>query len=392
MPSLPETPGPRFRTLFAAALGVRGAVVVFGLALASLPPAVLPMPDGISDRSRDRLLLGSSRVIEPWFRWDAAWYVALADNGYAGAVNSNGQRGVAFLPALPMCLAAAAAIGLDPFWAGLLLVNLAAAAGTAVFARVAAHLTRDRGIGLRTFVLLQVFPTSFFFSAPYNESFGLLFIALACASWLRNQSLQAGACAAAASLARLTAVGLGVAAVGGWLLDDRTRSGFRRAVVLALGSLVGMVFFWSYLGYTVHDPFAWLSAHDDWGRKRLSPWNPWLALQTMYRRQLPAYGEVFTGMAFAMEGLTALGFAILGIRAWIKRGAFWGLLTLVPIAQLMMSGTFLSAHRVVLASLPAFIELADLLRNRRIFLMVVATFVFLQVFLLNYYVHWRFAG
>jgi hypothetical protein len=87
-----------------------------------------------------------------------------------------------------------------------------------------------------------------------------------------------------------------------------------------------------------------------------------------------------------------LGFTILGIRAWVKRGAFWGILTLVPIGQMMISGTFLSGHRVVLAALPGFIELADLLRNRLAFRVVVVGFAYIQFELLNRYVHWIFAG
>ena len=245
---------------------------------------------------------------------------------------------------------------------------------------------------MRTFVLLQAFPTSFFFSAPYNEAFGLLFTALACAAWLRGRSGPAGAFAAAGSLARVTGTALGVAAIGGWLCDDRTRSGLWRAIVLALGSFLGLFLFWSYLGWTLNDPFAGLHAHEAWGRKPLSVWNPWLSIESSYQRHAPYHGEVFTGKAFVVEALTALGFALLGIRAWVKRGAFWGLLTLVPIGQMVMSGTFLSGHRVVLAALPAFIELADLLRNRLFFQIVVGVFMYFQFVLLNYYVHWQFAG
>ena len=68
------------------------------------------------------------------------------------------------------------------------------------------------------------------------------------------------------------------------------------------------------------------------------------------------------------------------------------MLTLVPVAQMMLSGTFLSGHRVVLACLPAFIELADLLKNRLWFGVVVVGFAAAQFVLLNRYVHWLFAG
>ena len=137
MTSVPVDDVPRFRSLFAIALGVRALLVVIGLVLATLPPAVPPRADGISDRLHDRLVSGPGRVIEPWYRWDAVWYAAIAENGYTATENHSGQRGVAFQPGLPLCMAAAAAIGIDPFWAALVLVNVAAAAGFATFARVA---------------------------------------------------------------------------------------------------------------------------------------------------------------------------------------------------------------------------------------------------------------
>jgi hypothetical protein len=283
---------------------------------------------------------------------------------------------------MPVTLAAANALGLNPYGVGLLLANLAAAAGSALFARVTVRLTADRQTGLRAFVLLQAFPTSFFFSAPYNESFGLLFTTLALVAWLRQLPIRSALFAALGSLARMTGPAVGVAALGGWLCDDRTRAGFKRAAIVAFGSFLGLLIFWGYLGWAVGDAFAGLKSQTAWGRKPLSLWNPWLCIQSSYDPTLPLWAEA----------LTALGFTLLGVRAWVKRGAFWGILTLVPIGQMMMSGTFLSGHRLVLAALPGFIELADLLRKRVLFRVVVVAFACIQFQLLNRYVHWIFAG
>ncbi|HEV3385893.1 MAG TPA: hypothetical protein VG097_13835, partial [Gemmata sp.] len=279
-------------------------------------------------------------------------------------------------------------LGFNPFWAGLLIVNLAASAGSAVFARVAIRLTGDINLGIRAFILLLMFPSSFFFSVPYNEAFGLLFTALALSAWLQHKPVRAGTFAALGSLARLTGVALGVAAFGAWLLKDRSRNGFKQAAILAFGSFLGLVLFFGYLAVVVGDPLAGIKAHQSWGRKELSIWNPWLSIQSLFDPEMPRRGEAIVWG----EAIAALAFALLGIRAWIKRGAFWGILTLIPTAQMMMSGTFLSGHRLVLAALPGFIELADLLRQRLAFRTVVALFAFLQIWLLNRFVHWIFAG
>jgi hypothetical protein len=59
---------------------------------------------------------------------------------------------------------------------------------------------------------------------------------------------------------------------------------------------------------------------------------------------------------------------------------------------MMMSGTFLSGHRLILAGLSAFIELADLLRNRRLFGLAVTVLAAGQFAQVYRYVHWQFAG
>jgi hypothetical protein len=378
---------PRFWPLFLIALGTRLVIVLIGIVLASMPPYGGP-DDPVPVRLREKIRSGSARSIEPWYRWDAGWYVDIAVNGYANAGDNSGKLGPAFLPAMPICFATADSLGLNPFWASLLVANLAASVGAAVFARVAARLTADIHLGIRAFVLLLTFPSSFFFSAPYNEAFGLLFTAIALWSWLQQKPVRAGIFAALGSLARLTGVALGVAALGAWLLKDRTRTGFRHATILAFGSFFGVVLFWGYLDWVVGDPFAGLKAHQAWGRKGLSFWNPWLSILTIIDPKSPRWGEAIIWG----EAIAALGFAILGIRAWVKRGAFWGILTLVPTGQMMMSGTFLSGHRLVLAALPGFIEMADILRQRLAFRTVVVVFAFLQLILLNRYVHWLFAG
>jgi hypothetical protein len=401
---MPETlPPPRFRSLFAAALAARFGVAAIGLALVPLQPerpvriagvgvagfpADLRPDDPTPERFRELMLAGPGRAVEPWYRWDAVWMVNVAQNGYAHAADESGRNGVAFMPVMPACLALGGALGLNPFWFGLVAVNLAGAAGAAVFARVAARQLNDPAAGWRALLLLLAFPTAFFFSAPYNEAFGLLFTALALAAWQANRPILAGLCAAGGSLARLTGVALGAAAVADWLME-RKRGELPRAAAVAIGSCAGLVLFCGLLWWAVGDPLAGLSAHEAWGRRGLSVRNPWHAIESIYDPELGRPGGV---RHFWGEAAVVAAFAALGVRAWRRRGTFWGTLALVPIAQMFASGTLLSAHRVVLAALPAFIELADLLRRPLWYYLVLSAFAAGQLVLLNRYIHWQFAG
>jgi hypothetical protein len=393
----PPVPIPRFLPLFAVALAVRLFTVVVGLLLIPLQPAKpvrvfgvgvagistdIRPTDPMAAHFREEILAGSARVIEPWYRWDAVWMAELAEVGYAEAADESGRVGVAFMPAMPVVMAAARGVGLNPYWVGFVVANLAGAVGAAVFARVGVRLAGSREVGLRAFVLLLAFPSAFFLSAAYNESFGLLFTALAMAAWLDLRPVRCGLSAAIGSLARLTGVAVGCAALAAWLCEDRTRRGLWRALLVAAGSFAGLLLFWGYLWWTVGDPFEGLKVQPAWGRRTLSLRNPWYALQSIYDPARPHWGEAFV----------VLGFGVLGVRAWRRRGAFWGVLTLIPIGQMMLSGTFLSGHRVILAALPGFVELADVLRNRLYFRLTVAAFVLVQLVLLNRYVHWLWAG
>ncbi|MBA4063970.1 MAG: hypothetical protein C0501_09710 [Isosphaera sp.] len=371
----------RFLPLFAVALAVRLGTVVLGSCLAVLPPDPFTDP-ATPTRFRGEMRSGAARPIEPWYRFDALWLANVGRNGYAAAEDSGGRLGVAFLPAAPAVFALADAVGVNPFWAVLLAANLAGAAGAAVLARVAARVTGDADVGPRAFVLLLAFPTAFFLSAPYNEAFGLLFTALAMAAWLDRKAVGSAVWAGLGSLARMTGVAVGVAAVAGWVCGDRTRAGFWRAAVVAAGSFAGLAAFWAYLGWAVGDPLAGLRSQAAWGRRGFSVWNPWHALESVWDPDVPHWGEA----------AVVVGFVVLGVRAWARRGAFWGVLALVPVGQMVMSGTFLSGHRLVLAALPAFVELADVLRNRLLFRTTVVGFAAAQLVLLNRYVHWVWAG
>ena len=143
----PTDPTPRFWPLFAIALACGSpSCVLLGL-VRPRPgrPIRLPGPADADALPRPEIvasLRAGDRAVVPLRR---VWFANVALNGYASGRRARGSHlGAAFMPAMPATMAAADALGLNPFWAGLLAANLVAAAGTAVFARVAARLTDDR--------------------------------------------------------------------------------------------------------------------------------------------------------------------------------------------------------------------------------------------------------
>src|ERR1700684_3065601 len=104
---------PRFWPLFLIAIGSRIVIVIIGCILGSLPPDNRPKDDRGElltgpEELHAKIMMSSARPIEPWYRWDAGWYVNVGTNGYSKASDELVKLGgTAFLPALPLCFAAA---------------------------------------------------------------------------------------------------------------------------------------------------------------------------------------------------------------------------------------------------------------------------------------------
>jgi len=115
-------------------------------------------------------------ALEIWARWDAEWYLLIAEHGYGDDAAFLG-RGVAyqrgddtgFFPLYPLLIRAVAVTGLPLLAAGVLVSNLALLVGLAGLRGLVA---RDHGdtAADRTVWILLAFPSSFFLSAVYAES------------------------------------------------------------------------------------------------------------------------------------------------------------------------------------------------------------------------------
>ena len=126
----------------------------------------------------------------------------------------------AFLPLLPMLMAAGTRVGLDRYWVGLMAVNLAFAVGLACFGRAVLRTTGDCGTTWRSCLLLTAYPYALYFSAPYQESLGFALITAAILAWSVQRPIAASISLSLSSLARLTTAAMCLGLVAEWL-DDK---------------------------------------------------------------------------------------------------------------------------------------------------------------------------
>ncbi len=350
-----DWPAPTWPRLAAFALATRLLTLAAGLLLAPRDAGPHWTADQLAFRAE--ILAGPAAWLEPWVRFDAGYYLAIARDDYHPPTEGVGPN-AGFLPLLPVCLAAATAVGVNPIFAAVLIPNLAFVTGLACAGRAALRVTGNARTVWLGCGVLATYPFAFYFSAPYQESLYLLAAAGGLLAWYDRRPVLAGFAGVVAATARLTAVafpvGLFVEAL------SRRRWPSAGAWAVAVGTGAGIVLFAAYLGAALGDPLAHFKAHAAWGRE--SP-----GFGGVGRALARAIGELVqpSPVYAVVKPIALFGTLALGVRGWVRRGPLWGCLILIPVAQALSTGTTLSIERIVLTSFPAAFELGELLGRSR---------------------------
>lgn len=292
-------------------------------------------------------------VIDAWDRLDATRFARIAEHGYDDPEDPNAA---AFFPLLPMLMAAARAIRIDPIVAAMA-VNTVAVLIAFVYLHRLVEEEFDGETARRAVLYLAFFPTAVFLVAPYSEP---LFLAgaIPAFSYARRQRWHlVGFPAALACAARFA----GVFLIAGLLVEflrQRSFSGRRTAtaaVALLTGALPIGVFF-LYLWRVTGSPMRFFEAQrNGWGRAFVGPF-----------RSFATTWETWTGDHFFSNQLiawrveivaAALGVALIVWAAWKRE---WGYATYMGTMHgaLMTSSWYYSIPRAMLTMFPAVIFLA----------------------------------
>jgi hypothetical protein len=137
-------------------------------------------------------------LVGVWQRWDACWYAKIATYGYEAGGNS-----VSFFPLFPVLAGLAGRILLGAIALGGLVVAGAAYVLAMTGLRRLVALDFDGDVALRTILAISIFPTAFFFFAPFTES---LFLAAAVWAILAARQRLWAIAAMAGLLAALTRI------------------------------------------------------------------------------------------------------------------------------------------------------------------------------------------
>ncbi|HEX5979732.1 MAG TPA: mannosyltransferase family protein [Thermoleophilaceae bacterium] len=205
-------------------------------------------------------------LLSPLARWDAAWYLRIAESGYGGS-----DVRAAFLPLYPLLVRAVAApFGASP---GALLVaayavSLAAFLGALVLLHRLVSLELGRPLAQPALLLLAVFPAAVFFGAPYAESLFLLLAVGAFYAARTGRWAWAGAAAAGAAATRSAGVLLLLPLAMLWWTTLPRKPG--NAAWLLLAPL-GLAAYAAFLGLAEGDAWRFLDVQDAWSRELTVP-------------------------------------------------------------------------------------------------------------------------
>lgn len=318
----------------------------------------------------------------PLARWDAVWYLSIANYGYESADSPRH----AFFPLYPLLARGVGELG-GGGEAAILLGAYAVALAAFLLALVLLYRLTALELGRRAawpaLLLLCTFPASLYFGAPYSESVFLLcsvgaFYAARTGSWA-----WAGVAAAGASATRSAGVLLLLPLVVLYLQQSgrRLRLDF---LWLALAP-AGLAAYAAYLGFAYGDPLSFSHVQEFWNRDFAGPlvgvWDGAAAAFDGVRQLLsgarePVYFDAAGGdpLRVAVQNVVLFGFlcfAIAGAVGVLRRlplayGLYVVAALMLPLSYPVAAQPLMSLPRFVAVLFPIFMWLGAYCEERRL--------------------------
>ncbi len=297
---------------------------------------------------------GWQNLFTSFERFDALWFLRIAADGYRSTDGS-----AAFFPLYPMAIKAVSwMIGGHTFAASLIVSNASFFGALCVlYFLTASEMSAEAA--RRTVVYLALFPTSFFFFAPYSESLFLLLAVTALWAARRDRWVIAAVVGALAALTRN--VGLILApALAVEAIHQRLERRGPLLPRLAASAFVGLGTF-SYLAYWSVRTGDWLAPVNlqvNWERVKLAPWRTLIEGTKIAFRWVGNANGGYWMIAWMVVVLALVAAVALAFRFRPGYVVFaWGGL-LAPLSFVFLGRPLMSMPRFVLVLFPLFWALA----------------------------------
>jgi hypothetical protein len=345
--------------------------------------------------------------LDVWLRWDSAWYLGIARNGYEFFGNAGS---VAFFPVYPLAIRSIGGLLGDVTLGAWIVSNVATLGAFLVLYKLVQEMGGDRGTAARSTLYLAVYPTAFFLIAVYTES-TFLFLAVS-AFYCAHRRIWPGAAlfAMLASATRIVGVvllGMIVlewAAAQGWTISraiqPRTagetwralgrglRSDWTSLLWLALVPL-GIASYMFFLATEFNAPLAFQQAMAGWDRH-----GPNL-VTTFTKDFAPFFSQSFGDGVTNWKPMVEIPLLVFSLLMLIPVGLKLGAPSFVYMAASLLiplSTSPISIGRYSLVCFPMFIVLGMWGRRRWVEQTILVTFCTLLALYLAGFTNWLFVG
>ena len=336
------------RYCLAVFLGLRVVLTVIATAGIGLLPTleIVDVPGWPAHET----VAGWHNLFTAWERFDALWFLRIADSGYAV-----GDKSAVFYPLYPLVVRGVSTVlGGHPLAAGLLVSNLATFGSMIVLYFLTAGEFGER-IARRSVLYLAVFPTSFFLVSPYSESLFLLLVLTALWAARRGRWEIAGLAGMAASATRNLGVLLVVPLAVEAFQQYASRREIARLVRGLAWSAVAVVgaaaYLWFWEGFS-GDWLAPVKFQEAWLRERAWPHISLLAATSEAFRWIGVYpgGYHLLDWLIVIPSMAAAGWVAVRTRPMF--GIYTWASLLAPLSYAFIDRPFMSMPRFLIAVFP----------------------------------------
>ncbi|GAC1435494.1 MAG: membrane protein [Chloroflexota bacterium] len=315
----------------------------------------------------DARILGTPHVsftlplLDHWFHWDSMWYIQIARHGYTDPM-WHAQSPTAHFPLFSLLIRDVSVVtSLPDKLVAMALANICFALACLVLYRLCHREFADDGVAWRSVIYLALFPTAFYFCAPYSESLFLLLEVATLDALRRGQWWRAALWGGLAAVTRVPGVLLTLPFAWEYIAQRHRRPrvvGFDVITLLAVPAALGGYMF--ALQRLTGDPLAFAHHAADWQRSPQWPWQTiWATITAVHRQDVysffMAHNLIELGAMALFAGLLVGGVRVLPFSFSLYVLAML-LLVLVTPAQTALPLT--SASRYLVVIVPAFMTLA----------------------------------
>ncbi|MEQ9618252.1 MAG: glycosyltransferase family 39 protein [Deltaproteobacteria bacterium] len=327
-------------------------------------------------------------VISIWNTWDTQHYLDIAQYGYTNSAIDEKKLQIVFFPLYPFIIKIFSFAFKDYLFSALLVSNIAYA-GAVVYLFKLVRIDYDDDDALRAGIYISIFPTAYFFHAPYTESLFLVFTVASLYYARRSKWALSGTAGMLAAATRITGIILLPVLVIEYLYQNEYKIKNTRKEILWLGAVgLGLLFYLVINYVTFGDPFKFLEFQKGhWSKELALPikgfFSAWSGI--FWRKPADALLGGWAEIIFAALGL------ILIIYSFFRLRLSYGVYALLTWLTVTSTSFWLSIPRYTLSIFPIFIALSILGRRKEVnYLIIFLSLVFYALFL-SLFIRFRWA-